>query len=117
MGTVIGCPWAGERILREDSISIYQARIGGELSPARRHFCKLCGSALWAFDPRWPELIHPFASAIDTELPVPPERVHIMLDYKPAWVRVPEGKAELHFAEYPEDSIASWHEKHGLTAP
>jgi hypothetical protein len=55
----------------EEHLSVYQARLpdGGQ-SPARRHFCKHCASALWVFDPRWPELLHPFASAIDTELPV-----------------------------------------------
>lgn len=55
---------------------------GGELSPLERHFCKLCGSMLSIWDPRWPELIHPFASAIDTELPIPPERTHLMLASK-----------------------------------
>ncbi len=100
----------------EEHLSVYQVRLpDGELSPARRHFCKHCGSALWAFDPRWPELIHPFASAIDTDLPMPPERVHIMLDFKPAWVQVSEGPNEITYADYPEDSIAQWHDKHGVT--
>jgi hypothetical protein len=31
-------------------------------------FCSVCGSALWVWDPRWPERVHPFASAIDTDL-------------------------------------------------
>jgi hypothetical protein len=57
-----------------------------ETSPAQRHFCRHCASALWLFDPRWPELIHPFASVIDSELPAPPNRVHLMLSFKPAWV-------------------------------
>ena len=35
-------------------------------SSAIRSFCGECGSALWLFDPQWPELVHPFASAIDT---------------------------------------------------
>ena len=48
------------------------------LGSSRRHFCKHCGTALWAEDPAWPELVHPFASAIDTPLPTPPERVHII---------------------------------------
>jgi hypothetical protein len=26
----------------------------------------VCGSGLWLFSPEWPELIHPFASAVDT---------------------------------------------------
>jgi hypothetical protein len=61
----------------ERHVSVYQAHIEGEQSPARRHFCRTCGSALWVFDPRWPELVHPFASAVDTPLPKPPEGVHI----------------------------------------
>ena len=50
-----------------------------EISAAERVFCASCGSALWLFDPDWPELLHPFASAIDTPLPVPPEHTHLML--------------------------------------
>ena len=98
----------------EDSVSVYRAVIAGETSAARRHFCKTCGSALWAFDPRWPDLIHPFASAIDTALPIPPERNHIMLDFKAPWVEAPTGPREAHFASYPEDSIEDWHRKRGL---
>jgi hypothetical protein len=57
----------------EANISVYQAAPGdGETSSGCRNFCKTCGSALWLWDPRWPELIHPFASAIDTDLPAPP---------------------------------------------
>jgi hypothetical protein len=56
--------------------------------------------------------VWPNAGAIDTELPVPPEHVRIMTSYKPAWVPdVHDGPA---FAEYPELSIASWHEQHAL---
>ena len=103
----------------EDQVAVYQAKVDGadDPSPARRHFCKACGSALWVFDPRWPELVHPFASAIDTALPTPPERVHIMLDFKAPWVPVPSGPQDATFAAYPEDSLAQWHAKHGLTAP
>ncbi|MFQ5959289.1 MAG: GFA family protein, partial [Alphaproteobacteria bacterium] len=63
----------------EDNVAVYRVALArtaegegadpDERSPARRRFCKLCGSALWLFDPRWPELVHPFASAIDTPLP------------------------------------------------
>ena len=62
-------------------------------SPAERRFCKECGSALWLWDPRWPELIHPHASAIDTPLPKPPEVVEAALDFAPAWVDVPRARA------------------------
>ncbi len=84
------------------------------LSPARRHFCGLCSSALWVFDPRWPELVHPFASAIDTPLPAAPEHANIMLDYAPAWAVVPAGPGEARFAEYPDVSIEDWHKARGL---
>lgn len=40
-------------------------------SKAERKFCLQCGSALWLWDPRWPELVHPHASAIDTPCPSP----------------------------------------------
>lgn len=85
-------------------------------SPAQRHFCGVCGSGLWVWDPRWPELVHPFASAIDTDLPVPPERTHLMLDFKAPWVEPQFGRRDRRFARYPEESIAEWHERLGLTA-
>ena len=55
-------------------------------SEAERVFCGTCGSALWLFDKQWPELIHPFASAIDTDLPVALEHTHLMLGSKANWV-------------------------------
>jgi hypothetical protein len=83
-------------------------------SPAQRHFCSKCASALWLFDPRWPELVHPFASAIDTGLPVPPSRVHLMLRYKPGWVVPAIGPDDACFEEYPEQSIEEWHRSRAL---
>lgn len=102
-------------------ISIYHARLKPEgtrrahASTAERHFCSQCGSALWLFSPQWPELIHPFASAIDTPLPVPPEHTHLMLGSRTPWVEVSVRKGDLQFDEYPEESIAQWHERLGLT--
>lgn len=85
-----------------------------ETSPGQRNFCRHCGTALWLYDPRWPELVHPFASAIDTELPVPPSRVHLMLAYKPNWVVPNIGPDDLCFDEFPEQSIEDWHRTRGL---
>jgi len=69
---------------------------------------------LWLWDRHWPELIHPFASAIDTDLPVPDEMVCVMANSKPAWVRWPEGKKNVH-EEYGNDgSIEEWHKRNGL---
>ncbi len=114
----------GYRTLQVDgreNISVYRARISDEpgeagLSSARRHFCKHCGSALWLWDPTWPDLVHPHASAIDTQLPVPPEHVHLMLGSKAAWVEVQRGAHDKLFDEYPDESLAQWHERLGLTA-
>ena len=94
----------------EENIEVYQVALANGPSPARRHFCKRCGSALWVFDPTWPELVHPFASAIDTALPVPPEHVHVHLDSKAPWVAAPESD----HAEYPDESIEDWHRRQGL---
>lgn len=79
-----------------------EPRATGGLSGSRRSFCRHCASALWVFDPRWPDLIHPFASAIDTKLPTPRRRKHVFLADKAPWVEVPKaGPKDLHFAEYP----------------
>jgi hypothetical protein len=83
-------------------------------SPARRYYCRHCGSALWLADPDWPQWVYPFASAIDTPLPVPPETVHIMLDFAAPWVRIPRGPNDRHFPRYPDESIEDWHRRHGL---
>ncbi len=105
----------------EENLTVYRARLEakgggteGEPSPARRHFCRLCGSALWVSDPRWPDLVHPFASAIDTALPRPAQRVHVLVDSAAPWVEAPEGEGETRFAEYPDESIEDWHRARGL---
>ena len=81
-------------------------------SSAERWFCGECGTHLYLLDDRWPEGVWPNAGSIDTDLPVPPEHVRIMTRYKPAWV--PEVRDGAAFEEYPELSIASWHEQHAL---
>lgn len=103
-----------------ESISVYHARTqqpdgNVQISSAERHFCRECGSGLWLFSPEWPELIHPFASAIDTELPVPPEHTHMMLGSKASWVEVQAAPEDKHFDDYPEESLAEWHERLRLT--
>ena len=101
----------------DENISVYHARIEnpetGQVSesPGERRFCKLCGSALWVWDPRWPELVHPFASAIDTDLPRPPERTHLMLEFKAPWVETRHDPQDRLFPGSPDESIAAWHER------
>jgi len=100
-----------------EAVRTYRARReDGERSPLERHFCGTCGSMLWAWDPRWPELIHPFASAIDSELPAAPERTHLMLGSRASWVPVMLEPRDLRFDAYPEESIAQWHERLGLVS-
>ena len=112
---------ASLKVTGKRAIGVYHARITnpGEkrahVSPGERHFCKRCASALWVYDPRWPQWVYPFASAIDTPLPKAPEEVEIMLNYAPGWVDVPKGKRHKHFGEYPRTSIAGWHARRKLT--
>ncbi|RUR39177.1 GFA family protein [Vreelandella populi] len=98
----------------DEQISIYRAVIDGEQSTGERHFCKHCATALWVYDPDWPELVHPFASAIDTDLPIPPERTHMMLGSRADWVEVSVQPQDKCFDEYPDESLAEWHQRLGL---
>ncbi len=97
-----------------ENVKSFHARIGDKISEGERFFCRLCGSALWVYDKRWPELVHPFASAIDTDLPRAPERTHMMLGSKASWVEVHAEDGDLLYDGYPEESLAEWHERHGL---
>jgi hypothetical protein len=87
------------------------------LSSAERTFCARCGSALWLFSPEWPELIHPLASVIETPLPGPPAVTHIMLAFKPDWVRLETRPGDELYDGYPDESIAEWHRRHGMEVP
>lgn len=108
----------GEAALRRYNAGIADASGRVVTSPAHRAFCGHCASALWVHDPRWPELIHPFASAVDTDLPAPPEIVCIMLRFAASWCEVPPrgGPGVRHYDEYPEESLHEWHRRHGLLA-
>ena len=96
-----------------DHLAVYRARgEDGGRSSGERNFCRLCGSALWLYDPTWPALIHPHASAVDTALPVPPDRVHMMLASKAPWVQPDIPPGDTRFDEYPDESLADWHKRH-----
>ncbi|TIM73515.1 MAG: GFA family protein [Mesorhizobium sp.] len=116
----LGADFETLKIKGKRHLGVYQAEIEDdehpqcEISSGERNFCKKCGSALWLYDPTWPELVHPFASAIDTDLPKPPEKVHLMLKYKANWVEPVIGKGDKIFDVYPEESIADWHKRTGM---
>jgi hypothetical protein len=101
-----------------EAIGVYRAEIGEKgssyTSSGERNFCTKCGTALWLYDPSWPDLVHPFASAIDTDLPVPPSHVHVLLEDRASWVEVQEGPDDQFFDGYPEQSIEDWHKSRGL---
>jgi hypothetical protein len=113
----LGGDYSTLQVQGEENITVYRARLRSrddgatQESPAQRHFCRVCGSALWAWDPRWPELVHPFASAIDSDLPVPPEHTHLMTACKASWVELRAAKSDRIFDEFPEESIAEWHRR------
>ena len=99
------------KVTGKANVAIYRPKQG------LRHFCRKCGSALWVWDRRWADWIYPFASAIDTPLPMPRERQHILLDSRATWVRVPAGPREKRFRAYPREAIADWHRRRKLLSP
>jgi hypothetical protein len=111
----LGAEHKSLKVRGREHLGVYQAKLGdGRHSSGERHFCKECGTALWLYDPTWPELVHPHAGAIDTELPKPPDAVHMMLASKPAWADAHIRPADATFDEYPTESLAEWHKRHRL---
>ncbi|KAF9046218.1 Mss4-like protein [Panaeolus papilionaceus] len=106
----------------KENISVYKAVLDRGTSDERiasseRNFCKKCSSMLWLYDETWPDLIHPFASAIDSPPFESPETmVCIKLDSKPDYVRLPEGDKKT-YQNYGPDSLEAWHKAHGLYKP
>lgn len=119
-GINLGGDKATLKVKGRKNLSVYRAKMvdpktgKSRRSAARRHFCKRCGSPLWLWDPTWPKLVHPHASAIDTELPAPPEVTHILVGSKANWVKVQAGRKDLKFDEYPVESLENWHRRMGI---
>ncbi|KAF8625927.1 hypothetical protein AX17_006653 [Amanita inopinata Kibby_2008] len=104
----------GKEHIRVYNAILYRDTPHQRTGSSERNFCSKCSSMLWLYDEHWPELLHPFASAIDSpELPPPDEMVCLRLDSKPAYVRLPEGKKEV-YEKYKGLSIESWHKEHKL---
>jgi hypothetical protein len=110
----LGAKFDTLRVAGEEHITVYNALVDGEKSSAERRFCARCGSALWLWDPGWPDLVHPHASAVDTPLPEPPEAVHMMLGSKANWVRVDAHEGEPQCAGYYPYSLEEWHRARGM---
>jgi len=103
----------------KEHLSIYRAVLDRDtpeerIASSERHFCSKCSSMLWLFDETWPELIHPFASAIDSpELESSKTIICVKTDSRPSYVRLPEGEKKI-FKEFGPDSLEDWHKKHRL---
>ncbi|HEY2561947.1 MAG TPA: GFA family protein [Caldimonas sp.] len=107
----------GERHLGRYHALMREAGKRTRRSKAERRFCTHCGSPLWLWDPGWPELVHPHASAIDTPLPKPPEVVEAALDFAAPWVDVARDKRHVHVRRWPDESLEEWHRRHRLWSP
>jgi hypothetical protein len=112
----LGADFSTLKVKGRAFLGVYRAKLGNRRrSQGQRHFCKQCGSPLWLWDPRWPELVHPQASAIDTPLPPAPSLAHIMLGSKADWVPLQTKRGDQRFDEYPDFSLAEWHRRHKHT--
>ena len=112
----LGADFSTLQVLQgREHLAVYRATLtDGRLSTGHRHFCRLCGTALWLWDPTWPDLVHPHAGAIDTPLPTPLSVTHMMLGSKPEWVEAHVQPNAKRFDEYPDESLAEWHRRQGL---
>lgn len=103
------------RVRGKKFVSIYHAKLGKkQRSSGQRHFCKLCASCLWIYDSTWPEWVYPFASAIDTALPIPKNHVNILINSAANWCEIPHDKSNKNYQSYPELSIEEWHKNYKL---
>lgn len=113
----LGGDAASLRVQGSEHLKEYRALLERDGKPHRsehcRYFCGACGSHLWAQHDDWPELVHPVAGAIDTELPEPPEYVHMMVGSKRSWVAVEGKPTDTKCDAYPEQSLRAWHAAHG----
>ncbi len=105
------------RLHGREHIRIYHAKIQSpekaevKVSGVERHFCKICGSALFVYHPDFPQGIYPMASAIDTPLPKAPSHIHMMLDFRADWTPVEAGPNDRQTAGYPGETVDEWHQR------
>ena len=101
-------------------------RITGELTPTRYEhpdepvvlsFCARCGSPLLLEIPAFPQWVYPFASAVDTPLPRPPEFVFVRTGERPPWSPQIGSSTDPHFETNTDESMVDWHRRLGLETP
>lgn len=117
-GINLGARTASLSVEGEEHIRYYNPTTGetgnSALGETGRRFCGHCGSPLWNYDSRWPDIVHPHAGAIDTDLPMPPEHTHMMLASRANWVQPDIRSGDKQFDAYPDESLAKWHQRVGL---
>jgi hypothetical protein len=100
--------------------------VSGDVTPTRYEhpvepvvltFCGRCGSPLFLEIPVFPEWVYPFASAIDTTLPTPPELVFVRTDERPSWAPAIGSETDHRFGTNTDESMAEWHRRLGLERP
>lgn len=116
-GINLGADFKSIELRGGSAIDVYQPKTQKHFSApgigkiSGRHFCRFCSSGLWNWDDQWPELFHPYACVIDTELPIAPAHTHMMLNYKPGWVQLVDSASDKCFDEYPDESLNQWHQR------
>ena len=110
----LGVDYRTLQVMGQDSIGVYRPKTDNGESHLQRHFCVTCGSPLWCYSSRWPELVHPHASSIDTPLTKLDQFVDLMLGSAASWGCLHEGENIDRFNTYPEESIEDWHKSRGL---
>ena len=90
------------------------ARYEHPVEPVTTSFCPTCGSPLFLEIRGWEQLVYPFASAIDTPLPVSPHLVHVRTNERPSWVPPIGSPDDPSFETNTEESMVEWHRRLGL---
>jgi hypothetical protein len=80
----------------------------------RTRFCARCGTAVYLTIDAATDFVYPFASAIDSQLPEPPERVHVFTSEAPSWAAPNGGPHDQTAERNTHESIEAWHRRHGL---
>lgn len=86
---------------------VYEPAAGG----LKMSFCPDCATALFIELAGWPQYVYPFASAVDTPLPVPPHRIHIQSAQRVAWSPIVPTANDDVFETNTEESIVEWHQR------
>ena len=107
------------KVKGKSALGVWNAPIDGYKGSADRHYCKHCGTPLWVSDEQWPELVHPFASAIDTELPNAPRACICCCATRRAgsnrrFTPMTTASTAIPNCRSKTGTVEDWHKEHGL---